>query len=272
MYHIILVYLSLSKILPGEHKGMGFKSIVRELLAIVLIVLLWKVLSIFLSSPLFPGPDKVLLSLVYLLLKEELLIQLGITFSRVLIGLFLGILTGFIVGVLVTLSSFLRDLVYPLIVFFIVTPSFAFIPLLILWIGLNDWLPISLVIICSGFPIAYAIISSSKNIDPDIIDVALSLGARRHILVFKIVLPMALTHIFSLLKLETSHALRLVFVAEYLAISSGLGYLMAKAYSLLRVDEILAIIILLGFLGLILTYALEFIETRIMEKRGFMRH
>lgn len=247
------------------------KTLFKKIIGILIIISLWEIISILVHSQLFPSPYAVALSMFYLFLEENLLLEFLISLYRVIIGLSLGILLGLVLGILIILFDFIREVVYPVIVFLIVTPSFAFIPLMILWIGLNDWLPISIVIICTGFPIVYAIISSLKNIEPDIIDVALTLGGKKHVIIFKIILPLALTHIFSILKVETSHALRLVFVTEFLAVSSGLGYLMTKAYSLLRVDKILAIIIVLSFTGLLLTYIIEYIESKVMEERGFVR-
>jgi len=245
--------------------------ILRSLVIVTLITSIWYAIFYIHPSPLLPPPHDVVYALIDLVLHYNLLGQLLLSLYRVLLGFSIGIVLGLGIGLIVLLSRIVRDIVYPIIAFITVTPSFAFVPLLMLWIGLNDLLPITVVAICTGFPLAYTLISGSKNIDPNIIDVALTLGASRRTLVFKIILPLTLTHIASMLKLEAGHSWRLVFVTEYLAISSGLGYLMMRAYSTIRVDEIIALIIVLGVLALALQYLVEKIETKITSKWGYTK-
>ncbi|OYT47623.1 MAG: ABC transporter permease [Desulfurococcales archaeon ex4484_42] len=249
----------------------GIYSVLRVLVALALVILIWYATYYVNPSPLFPQPHNVLYVLIDLILNYDFLSQLALSLYRVLIGFSLGIILGLGIGLAVLLSRLLRDIVYPIIAFIAVTPSFAFIPLLMLWVGLNDFLPITVVTICTGFPLAYTLISSSKSINPDIIDVALTLGANRRVLVFKVILPLALTHIASMLKLEAGHSWRLVFVTEYLAVSNGLGYLMMKAYSMIRVDEIIALIVILGALALALQLIVEKVETLITSRWGMLR-
>lgn len=250
---------------------MKVKDILRPMVAVIILLTLWYAIVLFKPSPLFPQPHQVAYALIRLVTRYSLLQQLALSLYRVLVGFVLGMILGLGIGIIVLLSRTLKDIVYPLIAFIAVAPSFAFVPLLMLWIGLNDMLPITVVIICTGFPLAYTVISGSKNIDPNIIDVALTLGARRRDLVFKIILPLTLTHIASMLKLEAGHSWRLVFVTEYLAVSSGLGYLMMQAYTTIRVDEIIALIIVLGVLALLLQYTIEKIESKITMKWGYNR-
>ncbi|MET1160053.1 MAG: ABC transporter permease subunit [Thermoprotei archaeon] len=248
---------------------MDNKLLLRVLLPLGILTTLWYTISLVYSSPLIPSPREVLLALIDLFYKHNLLSHLITTLLRVLAGFSLGIITGIAIGITTILSKIIRDTVYPVIAFIAVTPSFAFIPLLMIWIGLNDLLPITVVAICVGFPLAYAIVSGAKSVDRDILDVALTLGLHSWKLVRYIVLPLVLTHIASLLKLEAGHSWRLVFVTEYLALSSGLGYLMVQAYSLIRVDEIIALIILLGILALAIQYFIEYIESKITSKWGY---
>lgn len=250
---------------------MKINFILRSLMVMALVTSIWYAIFYTYPSPLFPPPHDVVYALVDLVLHYNLLGQLILTLYRVLIGFSIGIVLGLSIGLIVLLSKSIRDIVYPIIAFIAVTPSFAFIPLLMLWVGLNDLLPIIVVVVCTGFPLAYSLISGSKNIDPNIIDVALTLGASRRTLVFKIILPLTLTHIASMLKLEAGHSWRLVFVTEYLAISSGLGYLMMTAYSTIRVSEIIALIIVLGILALALQYLIEKIETKITSRWGYTK-
>jgi len=235
----------------------------------LLFLVTWQILGSLSPSYLFPTPLRVLEAYKKLLVEENLLTNIMITLYRTLVGFAIGIALGFGVGFLTLYSRVLKASIYPFISFIAVTPSFAFIPLLMIWIGLNDALAVVAIIICVGFPIAYSFVSASKNIDPEIIDAALTLGADRKRLIDEIVLPLSLTHVASMLKLEAGHSWRLAFVTEYLALSSGLGSLMMKAYSTIRTGEIIALIITIGFLALFFQVFIEFIEARITGKWGY---
>ncbi len=246
------------------------RKLLSYLLSIIILLIIWYALSLFVPHYLFPTPLDVLKAFVKLWQRESLLVNIVVTLYRVAVGFLIGLFLGFTLGVISMLYRVFRDLIYPLVAFITVTPSFAFIPLLMLWVGLNDVLAIVAVAVCVGFPIVYSFMSGKKNVDPEIVDVALTLGASKKDVVFKIIIPLSITHLASLLKLEVGHSWKLVFVTEYLALSSGLGYLMVRAYSTISVDEIIALIILLGLLALLFQYIIELIETKILRKWGYM--
>ncbi len=241
-----------------------------SLFSIALILCTWYIASYFTPHYLLPYPHEVLSALTNLLLNKNLLVDIGWTILRVSIGFTIGVLIGVSLGILALMHRLFREIMYPVIAFIVVTPSFTFIPLLMVWIGLNDLLAIVAVIICSSFPITLSLISASKNIDPEIIDVAQTLGADKKTLLLRIILPQAFTHIASIVKLEASHSWRIVFVTEFLALSTGIGAQMMYSYSTIRVDEIIALIITAGLMALLLQYIIEYIETTIMRKWGFI--
>ena len=175
------------------------------LTSVVLVV--WYILSTIIALPyLFPSPISVGKALVRLFIERNLFYNILYTLYRVLLGFVLGVLLGIGVSVIVLLSNFLKNALYPYIVFTAVMPSIVFIPLLMIWLGLSDLLVITAIVVCTSLPIAYSVISASKNIDPEIIDVARTLGITGKTLILKIVLPLAITHIASMLKIEAGHS------------------------------------------------------------------
>ncbi|WFO74695.1 ABC transporter permease [Desulfurococcaceae archaeon MEX13E-LK6-19] len=248
---------------------MQLRDVIAPLLSLAVIIFLWHIASTIVNQPyLFPPPENVAVAFARLFFERNLCFHMFLTLCRVLAGFILGVALGFLIGFLVSLNYFLRSSLYPYIVFVAVTPSIAFIPLLMLWIGLNDLLPIVAIMICVAFPLTYSIISSMKNLDPEIIGVARTLGARRRDLVLRIILPLSLTHVASALKIEAGHGWRIGFITEYLALSTGLGALMYFSYATLRVDEIIALIIIIGVLALGFQLVIEKIESMITRKWG----
>ena len=79
---------------------------------------------------------------------------------------------------------------------------------LILWLGIGEILPITIIFICSFFPILYNTSTGIKTVDKDYIKVAKTLGASDKEVLFSVVLPLALPNIFTGLKLESGMAWR----------------------------------------------------------------
>ena len=240
------------------------------LLAPIPLLFIWYVLSSITPHYLIPYPHEVGIALINLFLNGNLFGNILVSLYRVIIGFLIGVSLGILLGTIVLISKVLKRLFYPIISFIIVIPAFAFIPLLMIWIGLNDLLPISAVVICTSFPLIHSLISASKNISHEMIDAAITSGADTGELVRKIILPLSISHIASILRIEAGHSWRIVFVTEFLALPNGLGALMMHAYSLLRIDEMLALIIVIGFLALGFQYIIEWIESILLRKWGFM--
>ena len=238
------------------------------LIASIPVIIIWYILSSIAPHYLLPYPHEVGFALINLFLNKNLLENLIISLFRVFIGFLTGIALGILLGIAILISGILKKLFYPIISFIIVIPTFVFIPLLMVWIGLNDFLPISAVIICTSFPLIHSLTSASKSISQEMIDSAIISGADNMDLIRKIILPLSLSHIAPILRIEAGHSWRIVFVTEFLALPNGLGALMMRSYSLLKIDEMLALVILIGFLALVYQLIIEKIESIFLRKWG----
>ncbi len=240
----------------------------RTAASLAILVLLWYAVAAKAPHVLIPYPHEVAEALVNLVASGELLPAIAQSLARVALGYASAAGLGVLIGAAGLYSRLFRELTYPIISFVVVTPSFAFVPLLMLVVGLNEWLVFWAVVICVSFPIAYALYGSVKSIDPSLIDAAKVCGASKSDIIFYVVLPLAITHVFALLKVEAGHAWRMVFVTEYLALTSGLGGLMIRAYALMRIDEVLALVIVLGALALATQKGLEALEDWLIRWRA----
>lgn len=108
-----------------------------------------------------------------------------------------------------------------------------------LWIGINEMLPITIIFICSFFPVLYNTVTGIRNVDKAYIRVAKTLGASNTRILATVVIPLALSNIFTGLRLEAGMAWRVIIAAEMVAIPTGIGALMMKAESLIRIDIII---------------------------------
>lgn len=192
------------------------------------------------------------------------------TFRRVILGFILGISTGILLGISLSYSDILRDSLYPIFAFLAVIPVIALLPLMMIWIGLNEALPIVMVFLCSFTPVTFNTLSGIKSINPEIIKVAKVLGADNVRVTYTVVIPLSLPSILSALKIEAAMAWKTCFVTEMLALSSGLGYYMLIAEATLRVDILLASIILLAISCYAFYLLFESIENYVLRKWGFL--
>jgi len=242
----------------------------HQLLTLLSIALLWELVSRFRIAPpyLLPPPTTVLCTLYGLIVDGVLVREFMRTLARVVIGFSIGSIAGVLLGVAISLSRVLRESIYPLIAFIAVMPTVALIPLLIIWVGVNEALPIVTVFLCSFTPVLYTTITGIRLVDREVIGVARTLGASTSQIVFRVLIPQALPSILSSLKVEAVMAWKTCFVAEMVAMSSGLGYLMMIAQSLLRVDILLSALVVLALACYSFQQLFEWVELRILGRWG----
>ena len=172
---------------------------------------------------------------------------------RVLIGLIVGSLTGIMVGVVMGWKETMNKALHPIISLLYPIPPLGWLPLLMLWMGINEVLPIAIIFIASFFPVLYNTVTGIRSVDKDYIQVARTLGASDMKILTTVVMPLALPNIFTGLRLNAGMAWRVVIAAEMVAIPTGIGALLMKASSLIRIDIIIVCLIVLA----VMTFSFE---------------
>jgi len=183
--------------------------------------------------------------------------------SRVLIGLVGGSVAGIAMGIIMGWKEFAHKALNPIISLFYPIPTLGWLPLLMLWIGINEMLPITLIFICSFFPVLYNTVTGIRNVDKDYILAARTLGASDARILATVVLPLALPNIFTGLRLEAGMAWRVIIAAEMVAIPTGIGALMMKAQSLIRIDIIIVCLIVLAVMCFSFERFFTFLEAKV---------
>jgi NitT/TauT family transport system permease protein len=186
--------------------------------------------------------------------------------SRVLIGFCAGSIAGLVVGTAMGWTEKLNKALHPIVSLFYPIPALGWLPLLMLWIGINEMLPITIIFICSFFPVLYNTVTGIRNVDKDYIRVARTLGASDFKILTTVVMPLALPNIFTGFRLEAGMAWRVIIAAEMVAIPTGIGALMMKAESLIRIDIIIVCLIVLAVMCLSFEKFFEFLEAKITTK------
>jgi NitT/TauT family transport system permease protein len=185
---------------------------------------------------------------------------------RVLIGFCAGSIAGIAVGMVMGWMENINKALHPIISLFYPIPALGWLPLLMLWIGVNEMLPIAIIFICSFFPVLYNTVTGIRNVDKDYIRVARTLGASDAKILATVVMPLALPNIFTGLRLEAGMAWRVIIAAEMVAIPTGIGALLMKAESLIRIDIIIVCLIVLAVMCLTFEKFFQYMEARLTTK------
>ena len=126
-------------------------------------------------------------------------------------------------------------------------------------------LPITLIFLCAFFPVLYNTITGIKGVDEDVIKAARTLGASDRKILTTVILPLAIPNIFTGLRLEAGMAWRVVIAAEMVAIPTGIGALMMRAESLLRVDIIIVCLMVLSVMCLLFERFFQYMEKKVTD-------
>lgn len=190
------------------------------------------------------------------------------SFQRVVIGLAAGTIAGVLVGTAMGWKRQLGSALSPIISLLYPIPALGWLPLLMIWIGINELLPVTIIFICSFFPICYTTATGIKSVDPRYVQAARSLGSSEMRILATVVFPLALPDIFTGLRLEAGMAWRVIIAAEMVAIPTGIGALLMRSESLIRVDTIIACLVVLSVMCFCFERLLLLLEHRLTGQWG----
>jgi NitT/TauT family transport system permease protein len=239
------------------------------LLPIVILLAVWELvarLNIVPGQFFFPPFSVVVQEFYYLTVNGVLGENFLSSLIRVLIGFTAGSIAGILVGMIMGWKDIAHKALNPIINIIYPIPALGWLPLLMLWIGINEMLPIAIIFICSFFPVCYNTVTGVRNVDKDYIQAARTLGASDIRILTTVVMPLALPNIFTGLRLEAGMAWRVIIAAEMVAIPTGIGALMMKAESLIRIDIIIVCLIVLAVMCLSFERFFAFLEEKVTAK------
>jgi sulfonate transport system permease protein len=213
------------------------------------------------QSRLLPPPSEVAQTLSSLV-EQGLLTHIGASVARVFSGYVIGAALAVLFGLIVGLSRHAEAIFEPTFQALRAIPSLAWVPLLLLWFGIDETPKITLIAIGAFFPVYLGLVSGIRNVDRKLIELGEMYGLSGPALARRIVLPAALPSLFTGLRNGLSLAWMFLVAAELIAATKGIGYLLTDGRETSRPDVVLAAIFLLAILGKLTDGALKWLETR----------
>ncbi|AZE23833.1 ABC transporter, permease protein [Pseudomonas chlororaphis subsp. aureofaciens] len=236
-------------------------------LPIAIILLLEIVVRIgWLPSYQMPAPSEIALTLGDLA-QGALWKHIGASLLRVLLGFAIGASLALVFAAWVGLSREAEAYLEPTFAGLRSIPSLAWVPLLLLWLGIDETSKVVLIAIGAFFPVYLNGVAAIRDIDRKLVEVGHMYAFGRRRLVRRILLPAALPGLFTGLRSGMSLAWMFLVAAELIAATKGLGYLLSDGRETSRPDIVLAAIIVLAVLGKLSDGLLAGLEKRCLAWR-----
>jgi NitT/TauT family transport system permease protein len=218
-----------------------------------------------------PGPWDVAQAFVQLFQSDDIWLDIATSGEELAIGYGMAIVIGLTLGLLMGWYTRFQYALDPFVNFFYSTPRIVFIPLFILWFGIELQPKIAVIFLGALFPIIINTMAGVRNTEAALLRVARSFGASDALTFRRVVLPGSVPFILTGFRLGIGHALTGLVVAEYIAAKHGVGQIIAIASQTFQTPKALAGVVLIAGTGMLLTTVLHRIENRFQSWRPQIR-
>lgn len=242
-------------------KARRYLTLIGAPLSLILaILILWEaIVRIFdISAWLLPPPSLIGRTIIAnwgLLLRNS-----WVTLRETLGGFILAVGGGVALAIAICWSDYLRNALYPILLFFQSVPKVALAPIIIIWFGYGFMPKLLISFLIAFFPIVVSTAAGMVAVDPDLMNLAQSLAATRSQIFVKIRLPNSLPFFFSAMKISITLALVGAIIAEFVAAEAGLGFLILHAGAYLNTALQFACFIMLAIIGIALFGTISIIQ------------
>jgi NitT/TauT family transport system permease protein len=230
--------------------------------AVATVVLLagWAALAAVVQSPALPGPVAALS--VFATQLPALMPEVAVSLYRVVTAMVIGTALGVPLGLALGRSPRADAVFAPIVFLTYPIPKVVFLPVLMVLLGLGDASKITLIVLIVFFQILVTARDAAKSVPEASVLSVRSLGATRWQVARHVIVPAALPEVFTALRIGTGTAVAVLFLAESIAGSSGIGYYIVDAWGRIDYPAMFAGIVAMGLLGVALYEALNLIEHR----------
>ena len=238
------------------------KTLRKVLLGLVvpaLVLLAWFCYTTFTDVPnsLMPKISKVFETAGEMVSSGQLWGDLSVSIIRVIKGFLASGCLGVFLGAVMGMSIHMRELLLPTITTIRQIPVIAWIPLIILWAGIGEGSKVIIIMIAATFPVLVNTLNGFTSTPEGLVEVAKLYKLNKWNTFVKVYLPHALPQILVGLKLGLGVSWMALVASELIAASSGIGYRMNDARSLMRSDKVIVCMFVIGLMGILMDKALS---------------
>ena len=237
------------------------RKLIGYALAIAFILGGWQITAMLVNSPALPQVLPAFQQFVRFF--PELAPAFFVSLYRVVAAMLIGTVLAIPLGLVCGRSPRVDAVLAPILYFLYPLPKVVLLPVLIVLLGLADAPKIVLIAITIFFQVLVTVRDAAKSVPEDSIASVRSLGASRLDIYRHVIVPATLPELFTALRISSGTAVAILFFAESIAGSTGLGYFIVDAWALLAYPKMFAGIIAMAILGVILYEVFELAEKRL---------
>lgn len=262
---------------PGQYygePGQGNSRLISILSSIGFILLWALVTEAGWVNPLFlPSPIAVAERLVDLWVDGfagiSLAGHLSASLTRVFGAFFLAVLTAIPVGILIGCNVWVRGVFDPLIEFYRPLPPLAYLPLVIIWLGIDETSKVTLIYLAMFAPIALSARAGVSSAKSEQIQAAYSMGASKSQVLYHVIIKSAMPEILTGLRIGIGFGWTTLVASEMVAAEAGIGYMVLNAAEFLVTDVVIAGIVIIGLIAYAFDLLMRYLETKLVPWKGF---
>lgn len=242
----------------------------KRILVPCAILVIWQEIAVsgFVKPVLLPPPTQVLTATIAMLSSGELITHLEISIVRVLEGFVLAALLGMGIGMGLGIFPLMFDLIDGTIQLLRPIPPIAWLPMAILWFGIEEGSKIFIITLGAFFPIFINVLDGVRQTDHKFVELSKVLEVSRSKFLRKVIIPSALPYIISGLRVGLGYAWMCVVAAELSAGMKGIGFMLTDARSLAQTDKVFVGMLAIGVVGKMMDSGLRSVEAKIIKWRG----
>lgn len=236
----------------------------KTIYASFIVLIMWYALHVALNSPVIPSPIETIKNFIIIfpkILAPHLLVSLW----RITIAVLVSLILGIIIGVWIGMSKKVDDFASPIIYILYPLPKIAFLPVLMILLGLGDLPKIILIIIIIIFQIILAARDGVREISKELFLSVKSLDLTKAQVYRHLILPAILPKIFTALRVSIGVSIAVLFFAENFATTYGIGYFIMNSWSMVNYLEMFSGILSLGLLGFLLFKIIDIGEDKLCK-------
>jgi taurine transport system permease protein len=254
---------------PGE----GPTTMISTVTIIALLVLWWVASHLRWVPPLFLPTPEVVAQRLYesatgQLTDAPLAEHFGWSMFRVFTAFIAACITAIPVGVAMGVSRVLRGIFDPPIEFYRPLPPLAYLPLIVIWFGIDELSKVLLIYLACFAPLAMSARAGVRSVSQEQIHAAYSMGATKQQVIRHVVVPAAMPEILTAMRIAIGFGWTTLVAAEMVAANKGLGQMVLNASNFLRTDIVIMGIIVIGVVAYLFDLLMRYVERVAVPWKG----
>ncbi|WP_299728944.1 ABC transporter permease subunit [uncultured Endozoicomonas sp.] len=266
-----------STVKPGSYygePGQGDSRLIAVMTTIACLILWLIATELGWIKPLFlPSPVDVILRMGDLAsdgfagasLTEHMTASLG----RVFGAFFLAALTAIPVGIMIGCNVWFRGIFDPIIEFYRPLPPLAYLPLIIIWLGIDEASKVTLIYLAMFAPIALSARAGVSAARSEQIQAAYSMGATKLQVLYHVIIKSAMPEILTGLRIGIGFGWTTLVASEMVAAEAGIGFMVLNAAEFMVTDVVIAGIIIIGLIAYSFDMLMRHLETKLVPWKGY---